>query len=160
VNKLAQAAGGSVDAPRSLLQEIEGDGVSEIGGYQVHRAYHDSMAGRALADVRLPAGTRVLLVQFGGSSLPAQVQTPVDRWAADGLDVATHVLADSETWWFAPDDSAEDRRPVTVEAVATTVEWVAASVDPPSVDAPSVGAPSAGAPSVGAPSVATPEVAR
>jgi pimeloyl-ACP methyl ester carboxylesterase len=129
MNKLAQAAGRSLDAPRSLGQELDADGVSEIGGYQVHRAYHASMAGRALAEVVPAAGTDVLVVQFGGSSLPTSVQEQVDTWAAGDCDVTVRLLDDSEAWWFAPDDSAEDRRPVTVAAVAATVEWCTSLVE-------------------------------
>jgi pimeloyl-ACP methyl ester carboxylesterase len=141
VNKLAQAAGRAVDAPRSLQQEIEANGVGEIGGYEIHRAYHDSMAGRGLADVAPPAGTRVLVVQFGGSVLPWAVEERRDAWTAASCEVATHVLDDSETWWFAPDDSAEDRRPVTVGAVAATVDWATALASAPAVQAGSAAAP-------------------
>jgi alpha-beta hydrolase superfamily lysophospholipase len=123
VNKLAQAAGGAVEAPRSFQQEIEADGVSEIGGYQIHRSYHDSMASRSLSDAALAPGTAVQVVQFGGSSLAPGVQDRADAWASAGCEVSTQVLDDSETWWFAPDDSAEDRRPVTVAAVAATADW-------------------------------------
>jgi len=128
VNKLAQAAGQALDRPRSLHDELESDGVSEVGGYQIHRAYHRSMLDRRLADVTFPDVTDVQVVQFGGASLPDFLQQRVDAWGAAGHRVATSLLSERETWWFAPDDSAEDRRPVTVQALAATVDWCATAI--------------------------------
>jgi hypothetical protein len=128
VNKMAQAAGHALDAPRSLHDELETDGVTEVGGYQIHRAYHRSMLDRRLADVTLPDVTDVQVVQFGGGSLPGHLQERVDEWGAAGHRVTTSLLSERETWWFAPDDSAEDQRPVTVEALAATVDWCATAI--------------------------------
>lgn len=122
VNKLAQAAGRSLDSPRTFRDEVE-SGVSEVGGYQIHQAYYQSMIDRELGDVTLPSDTDVQLVHFGGSSIPKVAQGCLDAWAAGGSRVASAVVSQPELWWFAPDDSAEDRRPVTAEAVAVTGDW-------------------------------------
>ena len=124
VNKLAQAAGGTVGT-RSLHDELDGEGVSEVGGYQIHRAYQRSMLDRDMAGIRCSGATDVQVVQFGGSSLSAHIEQSAAAWRATGQRVVTCLIPEHEQWWYAPDDSAEDRRPVTAKSVAATADWCA-----------------------------------
>jgi hypothetical protein len=130
MNKLAQAAGRDVVKPRSLVDDLEQSGATEIGGYELHRELYESMVGRSLDDARLAPDLSLQVVQFGRSLFSPGLSRAADRWEAADVAVTRTVISESEVWWFAPDDVDESERPVTVEAIERTVAWLGSVATP------------------------------
>lgn len=128
LNKLAQQTGVVADDLPSVKQTMATDGRIELAGYELHRKLYDSVMPLRMADLRPPAGTAALVVEFDGAAVSRWVQDVSDRWQEDGVRCRADSVAERENWWFANDMVAEEDRVLTTEAITLTADWVESGV--------------------------------
>ncbi len=112
---------------REMLKRLETEGVLDVLGYQIHRTFYETTAGRTLSGEMEYDGRNTLLVQVGGRQLRRRFATLAEEIRAAGHSVDTAIISHSEAWWATAGGDyfrAEDQQPLVKDLLATTTSWI------------------------------------
>jgi pimeloyl-ACP methyl ester carboxylesterase len=123
---------GNVPAAVDHAARIARDGVTDLVGFQIHRAFYDSAADRDLVAELGDDPRPVLLVQVDlRDRLRAEYADLASRLEEVGFAVDAHVEQGQEAWWFPGtrwQDAAVAERRARIDAA--TVAWLVERLTP------------------------------
>lgn len=120
----AESAGSAAEKPRKLASIIEEDGMADVFGYPIHKAFYDSSVTTELSTEMGSDPRPLQVVTFGDDPIQGPRKKLIDEWERQGFSVSSHMSEGVPVWWFLGE------RPLNKKELAdVTASWLVRHLD-------------------------------